>query len=64
MMSVLLMSGLTQGCAHYAVVSADREVRRLKVGKAFEAPCDGWFVPDATWIDLNTALGVKLEDGK
>jgi len=59
-MSVLLMCVWTQGCAHYTVVAQDREVRRLTHQKMFEPPVDGWFVPDATWIDLNVALGNKL----
>lgn len=60
MMSVVLMTVLLPGCAHYTVVSQDREVRRLKSHMTFEPPCDGWFVPDATWLELNTALGIEL----
>src|SRR3989442_1559072 len=40
------------GCAHYQVISADKTVRRLKAHDTFLAPSDGWFVPDARWLEL------------
>ena len=49
------------GCARYKVISADREVRRLKANGIFKAPVDGWFVPDARWLELREALADKIE---
>jgi len=48
-------------CAHYKVIDADKTVRRLKAHDTFLAPSDGWFVPDARWLELREALADKLE---
>jgi hypothetical protein len=52
---------LLTGCAHYKVIDADKTVRRLKAHDTFVAPSDGWFVPDARWLDLRQALADKIE---
>jgi len=49
------------GCAHYRVMDADKTVRRLKANETFKAPSDGWFVPDARWVELREALAEKIE---
>lgn len=49
------------GCVSYKVISADREIQRLKAAKTFQAPVDGWFVPDARWLEINDALSDKLQ---
>jgi len=43
------------------VIEADKTVRRLKAQQPFTAPVDGWFVPDARWLDLRQALAEKIE---
>jgi hypothetical protein len=57
-LSVLVLTG----CAHYRVISADKTVRRLKAHDTFLAPSDGWFVPDARWLELRNALADKIEN--
>ena len=52
---------LATGCAHYRVISADKAVRRLPAHSQFQAPVDGWFVPDARWLELREALADKIE---
>ena len=49
------------GCAHYKVIDADKTVRRLQAHSQFVAPSDGWFVPDARWLELREALADKIE---
>src|SRR6266581_3779820 len=48
-------------CAHYKVIDADKTVRRLKAHETFLAPSDGWFVPDARWLELREAISDKIE---
>lgn len=50
------------GCATKppTIIAADREVKRIKAEKPFTTKHDGWFVPDATWIDIRKALGETL----
>ena len=64
-MMKLLPIGLSMtiwtGCAHYKVIESDKTVRRLKAQQAFTAPVDGWFVPDARWLELRQALADKIE---
>jgi len=48
-------------CAHYKVIDADKTVHRLKARQPFTAPVDGWFVPDARWLELRNALSDKIE---
>lgn len=49
-------------CAHVKVIPADKALRRVKSGAPFIAPVDGWFVPDARWLEINEALAGKLAD--
>ena len=49
------------GCAHYKVISSDKTVRRIKAHEPFTAPIDGWFVPDARWLELRDALADKIQ---
>ena len=62
-MLTLLIAASLNGCAmqRYAVLSSDRAVLRLKAGQPFNPEHDGWFVPDATWQELNEALADKLK---
>ena len=48
-------------CAHYKVIDADKTVRRLQVNEPFRPACNGWFVPDARWLELRQALSDKIE---
>jgi hypothetical protein len=48
-------------CAHYKVIDGDKTVRRLQAHSQFQAPVDGWFVPDARWLELREALADKIE---
>ncbi len=50
------------GCAHYKVISADKTVHRLVAQKPFTPPVDGWFVPDARWLQIREAIADKIED--
>lgn len=52
---------ISTGCAHYKVIDADKTVRRLQARQPFTAPVDGWFVPDARWLELREALAEKIE---
>ena len=49
-------------CAHYKVIDGDKTVRRLKAHDQFAVPSDGWFVPDARWLELREALADKIEN--
>ena len=55
-----LMIG-SSGCASYKVISADRNLIRLRSNQAFTPAVDGWFVPDARWLEINQALSDQLE---
>jgi hypothetical protein len=48
-------------CAHYKVIDADKTVRRLKAHETFIVPRDGWFVPDARWLEMREAIADKIE---
>ena len=61
LLPIALSMTIWTGCAHYKVISADKTVRRLKANDAFKAPVDGWFVPDARWLELREALADKIE---
>jgi hypothetical protein len=43
------------------VIDADKTVRRLRANDTFQVPRDGWFVPDARWLELRQALADKIE---
>ena len=49
------------GCAHYKVIEADKTIHRLKANETFKAPSDGWFLPDARWLELRQAVAEKIE---
>jgi hypothetical protein len=49
------------GCQHYKVISSDRQVVPLTANKPFTPSCDGMFVPDATWLEMRTAISDKIE---
>lgn len=42
------------------MIPADRTVERVKGGRTYQPTVDGWFVPDATWQEINYMLGEKL----
>ncbi|HUR45542.1 MAG TPA: hypothetical protein VMZ27_06630, partial [Candidatus Saccharimonadales bacterium] len=50
------------GCTHYKVISADRTVRPLRAGENWKAPVDGWFAPDARWLEIRQAIADKIEE--
>lgn len=53
---------ISTGCAHYKVISADRTVHPLRAGESWKAPVDGWFVPDARWLEIRQAIAGKIEE--
>ena len=59
-MTLLLMltcSAVVTGCVTKAVpVASDRWVTSLRSGQVFTAPCDGKFVPMATYLELQEAF--------
>lgn len=59
---IVLLTMTCSGCAHYKVISADRQVHRLKAGRKFRPPVNGWFVPDATWKDMREAIADRITD--
>jgi hypothetical protein len=50
------------GCAHYKVISSDKTVHRMKAAELFRAPVDGWFVPDARWLEIRDAMADRLRE--
>ena len=42
-------------------LSSDRIAIRLQRGAKFQAATDGWFLPDALWVDINKALEDKIK---
>ena len=61
LLPIALSTLISTGCAHYKVIEADKTVHRLKAHKDFAPAVDGWFVPDARWLELREALADKLE---
>lgn len=57
---MLLTCVFNNGCQHYAVISQDRAVVALKAKQGYAPQVDGWFVPNATWQDMNNALADKV----
>lgn len=47
---------------HYKVIASDREVRRVLANEPFKPAIDGWFVPDAQWIEIRNAISDKIRD--
>jgi hypothetical protein len=50
------------GCEHYKVISKDRAIHPLRAGETWQAPVDGWFVPDARWLEIRQAIADKIEE--
>ena len=48
------------GCTRLRVLDADKTVVRVVKGKMFHVEHDGWFVPDARWLEIMNALNDKL----
>ena len=61
LLPIALSMVIWTGCIHYKVIDADKTVRRLQAHSQFIAPSDGWFVPDARWLELREALADKIE---
>ena len=61
LLPIALSMTIWTGCAHYKVIDADKTVRRLKAHDQFTAPVDGWFVPDARWLQIREAIAEKIE---
>ncbi len=61
LLPIALLMTIWTGCAHYKVIDADRAVRRLNAKQPFTAPVDGWFVPDARWLEIREAIADKIE---
>jgi hypothetical protein len=59
---IALLMMICAGCAHYKVISSDRIVRRIKANEPFRAPIDGWFVPDARWLEIRDALADRIDE--
>jgi len=61
LLPIALSMTIWTSCAHYKVIDADKTVRRLQANEMFRASCNGWFVPDARWLELREALAEKIE---
>lgn len=60
---MLLLLLTWTGCAgrkQYVVIPADREIKRVEASKPFTAAVNGWFVPDARWIEICRAIAEKV----
>ncbi len=57
----LLLTLTLTGCAHYKVISQDRQIVRLQTSKPFTPSIDGWFIPDARWLEIRQAIADKIE---
>ena len=58
--SIAILTATLTGCVtthpEVVVIPSDREVKSVKQGVPFVAPCDGWFVPNARMLDIMNAL--------
>ncbi len=61
LLPIALSMMICVGCAHYKVISSDKTVRRIKANEPFTAPLDGWFVPDARWLEIRDALSDRID---
>ena len=50
------------GCTHYKVISSDKTVLRIKANEPFRSPIDGWFVPDARWLEIRDAISDRIDE--
>jgi hypothetical protein len=62
LMPIALSMAICAGCTHYKVISSDKTVRRIKANEQFRSPIDGWFVPDARWLELRDALTDRIDE--
>ena len=62
LLPIALSMTICAGCTHYKVISSDKIVRRIKANDEFRAPVDGWFVPDARWLEIRQAIADKIEE--
>jgi hypothetical protein len=54
---LMLSSGIAcTATAKPKIISADREIKRVKAAKPFTSAIDGWFVPDALWMEIGEVL--------
>ena len=61
LLPIALSMMICAGCAHYKVISSDKTVRRIKANEPFRSPIDGWFVPDARWLEIRDALADQID---
>ena len=61
LLPIALSMMICAGCTHYKVISSDKTVRRIKANEPFTAPIDGWFLPDARWLEIRDALSDKIQ---
>lgn len=61
LLPIVLSMTIWTGCAHYKVLPSDKTLHRLKAGQPWTPSVDGWFVPDARWLELRQALADKIE---
>lgn len=50
------------GCSTYFVIESEKEVIPLTNGQTFQVEHNGWFVPDATWMNIERELADKVID--
>jgi hypothetical protein len=50
------------GCTHYRVISSDKTIHRIRAHDSFSAPVDGWFVPDARWLEIREAIAARIDE--
>ena len=62
LLPIALSMTICAGCTHYKVISSDKIVRRIKADESFRAPIDGWFVPDARWMEIREAIADRIND--
>ena len=62
LLPIALWMTICAGCTHYKVISSDKTVRRIKANEPFRSPIDGWFVPDARWLEIRDALSDRIDE--
>ena len=61
MLPIALSMMICAGCTHYKVINSDKVVRRITAEESFRAPVDGWFVPDARWMEIRDAITDRIQ---
>lgn len=51
----------SSGCTHYKVIDQAKAVVPIRSGENFKAPVDGWFVPDARYVEMREAIADRIE---